>query len=204
MNYGLQAFRAVACLAVFFMHALAYLELAYNLEIGKTLSFYGRYALLNFVEIFFALSGFFASKSVLSSTDTSLLAPLKTSSKRALRIYPTYWLSVGVAAIILLAFEAEVTVGDGKSFIRALYLSADGYYILRCEWTLCYTILFYLIASVFSNARLKKLFLPTMVFWYAAIILREIEKPQGNVVIMFQEKTAGYYCIAGDPAELLS
>lgn len=58
--YGIQIVRAIACLGILVAHSCAYAEMNFDdLEFMSSLNYWGRYGMLYFTEIFFAMSGFF-------------------------------------------------------------------------------------------------------------------------------------------------
>lgn len=91
---GLQVMRALGCVGIVFAHSAAFAEMAFpGMQEGYTLNFWGRYGLLSLVTFFFAISGFLVAREV----DTSEQGALTFLKKRAVRIYPTYWVGVVLA-----------------------------------------------------------------------------------------------------------
>ena len=154
--YGIQLLRGIACTSIVVMHTLAYAELAYSLEFGKSLSFYGRYALLGMVHIFLVLSGFFVSKSILGDGESK--TPGQFLSQRIIRIYPVYWLAIGFVSVIQLLISGSSSVEN--NFWLGFLLLPNGSYFLKDEWTLVYDILFFILCSFFVNKYTRKFYIP--------------------------------------------
>lgn len=167
--YGIQLVRAILCLGIVIAHSFAYAE--YNFEaIGPgAMDFWGRYALLNFTSVFFAISGFFLSASIYRIDNESAEGTLSFLKKKFIRIYPVYWLAV-VCAIMLRVIVQGGYTSSGSVFKSFLLLPLPNTpQVLSVEWTLLFEVLFFLVASLFASSKRKKWFPFAMGLWGAVI-----------------------------------
>ena len=96
--------------------------------------------------------------------------------RRLIRIYPTYIVAV---AGVLLAKELVFESLAQPNLLRCMTLLPFGAtaggrpmgYPLSVEWTLVYEVFFYLVCAVFATRLTRRLFLPFLAIWSAAIIL---------------------------------
>lgn len=160
---GFQAARGIACLSIVVAHHVYLLEIAYGLTPASALDYPGRYGMLQLTSIFFVLCGFFVTKAVLSSKENS--NPVRFLFKRMLRLYPMYWLAIGVCCILRLCAYEYVAVGETKYFLRGLLLLSDGSYLLNGEWTMVYDLVLYALSSVFANTCLKRFYPLAVLAW---------------------------------------
>lgn len=146
-------------LCILFAHSFAYAEVNYSeLTVASSLDFWGRYGLLQFPLFFFLISGYLIAMQVKNETYSNPLLFLK---KRALSIYPTYWL---VAFICLLP---RILVKKMEAFEPGLWkalLLIPGNHPFVCmdEWTLVYEVMFYLNICIFmwgiGNGIMRRIF----------------------------------------------
>ena len=142
---GLQVMRALGCLGIAFAHSAAFAEMAFpGMREGFTLNFWGRYGLLSLVTFFFAISGFLVAREV----DTSEQGALTFLKKRAVRIYPTYWVGVVLAVFLFVITGVRTNFGH---LLRGMLLLPirDASFVLNGEWTLLHDIMFYLLSAPF-------------------------------------------------------
>ena len=107
--YGFQAIRAVACLSVVIAHLVYLIEVNYGMTPAVSLNYPTRYGMLDIATLFLAISGFIVAKTISKADEHS--NPLRFMLKRMARIYPTYWLAIGI-------YLMHFTIGDMA--IRAL------------------------------------------------------------------------------------
>src|SRR5467141_1869198 len=141
---GLQALRALAAILVVIEHAVhvANDRSLFGFSIIVPHFFYGRTG----VVLFFAISGF-----VIALQRTK---PVKQFvAHRLLRIYPSYWLAMGLAAILLAVCGQAVSVGPASVL---LYPSSASEGTLSIPyWTLTFEMTFYTLAALAFAARLS-------------------------------------------------
>ena len=105
------------------------------------------------VNVFFFLSGFLA---IIHFRNQKFIVSLK---KKAVRLYPTYWICLIISAAVTFAFlKEERWVGIRAFLINFTMLqsalgvrSVDGAY-----WTLWYDIVFYIVVACFQASRINK------------------------------------------------
>lgn len=170
--YGMQMVRATACLGILAAHSCAYAEMNFdNLTVASSLDFWGRYGLLFFVEIFFAMSGFFLSASIDRISDTYPTGgTLLFLKKRALRIYPIYWVAIAAAVLLHLAVKNAYT--STANFLKVFFLFplSNVPYVLNIEWTLLTEVVFSIFAALFASPKRKR-FYPVAVGVWGCVIL---------------------------------
>lgn len=146
-------------LCILFAHSFAYAETNYaELTMASSLDFWGRYGLLQFPLFFFLISGYLIAMQVKNETYSNPLLFLK---KRAVSIYPTYWL------VALICLMPRILVKRMEAFEPGLWkalLLIPGNHPFVCmdEWTLVYEVMFYLNICIFmwsiGNGIMRKLF----------------------------------------------
>lgn len=91
-----------------------------GLVVASSLDFWGRYGLLYFVEIFFAMSGFFLSASIDRISEEQPEGTLSFLKRRALRIYPIYWVAIVSAVLIYVVIQGAYT--SNSNYIKVFLL----------------------------------------------------------------------------------
>lgn len=143
--------RAVSCIMVMIYHyTTRYNELfGHKSEYLFNLSF-GGWA----VSIFFMLSGFFAVYIYIYTENNSFLNYI---SKRFVRLYPSYWVSL-VFTTVVCAFIMPELVVSVKDFIINLTMLqelAKSSYVDGAHWTLLKELIFYIIIGLIFKLKLK-------------------------------------------------
>ena len=144
---GLNYIRAIsAVLVILYHYTTRYTQSYHNVTLENTGLWWGYRA----VAVFFGLSGFLTAHN-LKATDT-----VKTfAKKRAIRLYPAYWVSIILTTVVTYLFLRERFIGIPSTIFNFTMLqefvgipSVDGAY-----WTLMHELWFYLItgALIFIN-----------------------------------------------------
>lgn len=105
------------------------------------------------VDIFFVISGFIMIHTSFGA-GRAPMTPLTFLKKRALRIYPFYWLClIGMSLIFALGFLKTHAFGAAKLMLAMVLF--PGQPLIYVAWTLSYEIFFYLVfaAALFSGRR---------------------------------------------------
>lgn len=197
---SLQALRAVAAVAVVVYH-LINAEAVY----GGGLQILGGLAHLGFagVDMFFAISGFIMVLVCSGKFGNTRLAA-DFLAKRAVRIFPLYWVCTGAIALVLFAKPGLLDPApQDKSLLRSLLLlPQEGGPLLVVGWTLTFELFFYLmtaLALAFGSER----HIPLMLCgWAAALALLQWTTGQGPWVQLVTSPLA-FEFIAGAVAGLL-
>jgi len=169
--YGIQIVRAIACLGILAAHSLAYAEFNFDsLTAGSSLNIWGRYGLLYFTEIFFAMSGFFLSASIDRISEEYPGGTLAFLKNRAFRIYPIYWAAIVVS--ILLRLIVTGTYISNLNFFKIFFLLplSDAPFALYIEWTLLIEIVFSIFTALFASPRRKRFYPVAMGVWGCVIL----------------------------------
>ncbi len=104
------------------------------------------------VDVFFVISGFIMLH-VSFPTDGRSLPPGAFLIRRALRIYPFYWLcSLAMLALAAVGFLRHQDHGT-TTILHSLLLLPHDHYLLGVAWTLVYEIYFYILFAVSLLAR---------------------------------------------------
>ncbi len=101
------------------------------------------------VDVFFVISGFV----MWTTTDEAAPTPLEFLRRRAVRIFPPYWVftALAVAGAVWAPRIFQDVVADRRDVILSLFLiphfdaTGDAFPVLKPGWTLIYEALFYLI-----------------------------------------------------------
>jgi exopolysaccharide production protein ExoZ len=146
---ALQLLRAVAVILVIWCHA------------GQVLDFTSSHALPDLgvfgIDLFFVISGFILSLTVLKERKTpGLLAVREFMKRRFLRIYPIYWL-ICIATLTRLAFSHHLF---DHNWAPAFFLFPELHYpgqtlILGCSWTMNFEIFFYFLLGLMLLKTIK-------------------------------------------------
>jgi exopolysaccharide production protein ExoZ len=141
---GIHALRAVAATLVVIQHAgfAAKDYFVFGYDIDNDYFIWGRIGVI----LFFAISGF-----VIALQRTKPVKQFVTH--RLLRIYPSYWLAMGLAAILLAVCGQAVSVGPASVL---LYPSSASEGTLSIPyWTLAFEMTFYALAAIAFAWRLR-------------------------------------------------
>ena len=156
-----QVLRFFAALGVVLYHSNVYLQ-AKRPDAGVFVRFFDHHFSWG-VELFFVISGFVIAHSI------ERMSVAEFARRRLLRIYPAYWLAVGlVLGAKWLLWGGAPGAGD---LVRALTLLPFGQisYPLFIEWSLVYEIFFYVLVCVAALAGWKRTRDLLCIGWLAAI-----------------------------------
>ncbi|KQU91354.1 hypothetical protein ASD12_26795 [Mesorhizobium sp. Root102] len=136
---GLQALRFLAAFGVFAHHAVAYAQMHHVIPEGSlAVARYGASG----VAVFFALSGYLMA--MLSAKAT----PGEFILRRALRIYPGFWLAVAITIPMRLILIGSLQRSYDWPGALLLYPAGKIPYLLAVEWTLVFEIFFYVVVAL--------------------------------------------------------
>ncbi|QLE56151.1 acyltransferase [Nostoc sp. TCL26-01] len=187
--YSLQALRGLAAVLV----VLAHCDLIFNQNYGKDFWF----KIFNFggsgVDFFFVLSGFI----ILYIHQREIGNPAKVNTfliKRFLRIYPIYWVFLGLKmlASFVFAYNPETTERSFLEIIKAITLFPQNRSILSTSflgvsWTLSFEIMFYIIFALLIGVS-SKIAYPIIAVWLLGVFgnfVGIIDLPRGNIILNF-------------------
>ncbi|MGF6769017.1 exopolysaccharide production protein ExoZ [Paraburkholderia sp. GAS199] len=140
---GIQALRAIACMLVILYHVTYYACITKDVDFRNfVIVDTGRIG----VFIFFVISGFVMGR-CFGEGKRFLL-------NRILRIYPPYWIALGVSFALLRSFEPQWHI-DLASWLLLPSLEHNNSVHIP-YWTLCYEIAFYCITYVMILVRLTR------------------------------------------------
>lgn len=113
--------------------------------------------------LFFAISGFIMAYLIDTEYKQFLL-------KRMIRIYPTYFIAATLCIMLKVILFGSITQ---PQLLRSLTLLPFGEinYPLFVEWTLVYEMFYYLVCSVFSTFKLKKLYPYFLGIWFLLVLI---------------------------------
>lgn len=185
---NIQLLRAVAVLLVALMHLEPYL--------GKLAGRGERY-LLSFgysgVDLFFLISGFInycVSAPYLGKKNYSL----RFLAKRAIRIFPNYWLVVSVTYYLVLYHGME-TAHEFTRPIESYFLIYPlrlQEHILIAAWTLNYELLFYMVLAVLILLP-RRFFWPVTIVYAVAVAIAQYWLEHWNAARLYEFAFAPYY-----------
>lgn len=161
---GIQALRAVAFLLVLVQHTVFFATYAKKLDFAP-------YLLIDFgkigVSLFFVISGYVMGECLGQGP--------KFMWNRAVRIYPPYWLAVGLSWLLLSAYTPWSFGWDSFLLVPPASLAELNNSYAIPYWTLCYEIAFYLAVYAMILLRLKRETVAMVcVAWLAAIAVVDI------------------------------
>jgi exopolysaccharide production protein ExoZ len=129
---SIQALRAIAAVLVLVQHATVYVLMARNIDFKPYLQVdFGRMGVL----LFFVISGFVMA--------TCLDQGRGFLAQRAIRIYPAFWLAIGLSALLLAPTGLPWHYNLPSVFLVPNQLGNSPYSIPY--WTLLYEVVFYVI-----------------------------------------------------------
>jgi peptidoglycan/LPS O-acetylase OafA/YrhL len=194
---GVQTLRGVAAVVVALFHFSVLERAFYGPDFLLTgFSGYGRAG----VDLFFVISGFIMVL-VPGQTRSGAQSAWEFLVKRAVRIYPPYWVvTLAVIAIWWLSggFLMAFLIGKNPNWIASLTLwPQDRYPILLVGWTLIHEMYFYLVFAALLFAPIA--WRPRLLALWALIVLASTlfgVKPTSaveKVVLSFESLDAGVY-----------
>lgn len=161
--------RAFACLLVLVQHVTFFTTYTKGID-------YHPYLMVDFgrigVSLFFVISGF-----VMGGCLDQGRAFL---GNRILRIYPPFWIAIGLSYFILLRAGTAWHL-DWRSLLLLPSTNVNNSYRIP-YWTLCYEVAFYCVTYAMILLRLPRTqILMACMAWLAAIILIDAYRPLGNI-----------------------
>lgn len=144
---GVEGLRAVAAVLVFFHHVGFLTGATFNARVGALL---GRLDVG--VPVFFAISGFllFRPSAAAAFDETPLGSPRRHFLRRFFRIYPTYWVVLGIiAATVGIRAKAADTVLH--VFLLQIYRGEAFLDGMSQSWSLAVEVSFYLLLPLFAK-----------------------------------------------------
>ena len=151
--YGIQVLHAICCTGILIAHSCHYAEVNFSSIEPGFLSYPGRVGMLNYVVIFFVLSGYLTARQIHLGGGTCATH----FCSRFWGLYPLYWLSLAVVVLVRLAVYHTVDVS--YDFWKSLLiLPGEHTFLCTVEWTLQFEIIFYFLVHVFFsvNQRVRK------------------------------------------------
>ena len=179
--YMLDYIRAISCILIMLYHYTtrffdSYYNLGYeNNHIGV---WWGCYA----VAVFFILSGFLTVYNLRDEQPKNFII------KRAVRLYPSYWIGIIFTTCVTLIFSIDKFIGIIPTLINFTMLqgfipgmsNVDGVY-----WTLRYELQFYvIIAFIMVIKQTKKIDIICMIWILISIINNYLESVIGNGIVI--------------------
>jgi peptidoglycan/LPS O-acetylase OafA/YrhL len=158
---GLSSLRGVAAISVLLFHVRGYMWIVGNNHTSAFEIFTGVFSLG--ATLFFAISGFLMAHLIETGYRNFLV-------RRFARIYPTFFLAVGLSIFAKVLFLGTVTQPD---LIRSISLLPFGVipYPLDIEWTLVYEVFFYIVCAAFTIGNAKRIFPYFLTLWLAGVIV---------------------------------
>ncbi len=146
------------------------------------------------VDIFFVISGFIMLHVSFPDVDKPL-TPSSFLVRRALRIYPFYWLcNLAMLALAVAGFLRHQDHG-AKTILRSLLLLPGDHYLLGVAWTLVYEIYFYILfaASLFARSIIASVVIPSVMI--LGLMLASPLLPSGAVRDFLGNPIAVEFCL---------
>ncbi|HKS60905.1 MAG TPA: acyltransferase [Xanthobacteraceae bacterium] len=155
---GVSALRGIAALLVVVQHAGYFAATATRTPYSEVIKV--DFGLIGVV-MFFTISGFVIGLN-------RHLPTVEFATRRALRIYPAFWIAYALSAV------AAIAVGQptGFKWFAALLLPSFGYPAMQLPvWTLVFEVFFYMLAAIVFALRLSDRALTwSCIFWILAIL----------------------------------
>lgn len=163
---GIQALRAIAFLLVLIQHAVFFASYAKKVDFTP-------YLMIDFgkmgVSLFFVISGYVMGECLGQGP--------RFMWNRVARIFPPFWLAVGLSWLLLSGYTYTPWTFDWTSFLLlppATIAELNNSYAIP-YWTLCYEIAFYIAVYGMILLRLKREAVATAcIVWLAAIAVIDI------------------------------
>lgn len=161
----LDSLRGIAALAVVFYHYTSrFGEKFHSSVITNKISFtYGHFG----VELFFIISGF-----VIFMTVNQNMKPLSFISKRVIRLFPVFWISMLFTTLMVMLFDIDELKVNSYEFIVNIFMipslfdikAVDGvYWTLKVEWFFYFSIFFLLLIKKLDKISSISLFLVILI-----------------------------------------
>ena len=167
---GLEIGRGIAALFITLFYATGFYEKYFGVSVFGN-PFRGGHAGF---EYFFVLAGFFIY--TVHASDIGRPGRLRSFAlKRAIHIYPMYWLVVGLLAAAMFAVPslgAEKAITPGKALLDFLLIPREGALILPPAWALQREVIFYVAFGLLLLV--PRLGMAVFIVWQAAILLNTI------------------------------
>lgn len=148
---NLQAMRGIAALMVLLIHAVSVPGNMGIPEIAMAVFALGPAG----VDIFFVISGFIITILVTGRTTN----PAEFLVKRAVRIYPVYWLALAFALIMVTRAPVSSPFYVQKPLWSLALLLEHQNYLIQAAWSLSYEMYFYLVVAIILLVMPRRLFL---------------------------------------------
>jgi exopolysaccharide production protein ExoZ len=175
---GLEIGRGIAALFITLFYATGFYEKYFGVSVFGN-PFRGGHAGF---EYFFVLAGFFIY--TVHASDIGRPNRLRSFAlKRAIHIYPMYWLVVGLLAAAMFAVPslgAEKALTPGKALLDFLLIPREGALILPPAWALQREVIFYVAFGLLLLA--PRLGMMVFIVWQAAILLNAVIPLAGNAI----------------------
>ncbi len=158
-----QVSRAIAIIFVL----LGHVNILFNTNFKYDWFNMGQWEKTGGVDFFFIVTGFM----IFYIYHKHVGVPGKTKEflvKRAIRIYPIYWIFTIISIVVSLIFPSIVDGYSGVLIIKSLLILPPEP-ILDSAWSLCHVMLFYLLFSAYMYR--PKIFKPLIFIWIVATIL---------------------------------
>lgn len=177
----LESLRGIAALAVFIFHGWLFLSKSFNFSIPILDVLFivifdlGKIA----VGIFFLISGYLLPYSMRNKTKTEFI------ENRFFRLYPTYWISIALAIILVGGFSLKQIAGNITMFQIFLGIKdmVGAYWTLPIELLLYIGCLFFY-KFLYSNSKIFKGYYLLLGFTLVASILRYVTEAKVPVAIL--------------------
>ncbi len=192
---GFDYLRGLACLGVMLFHYTSQYENSIGHLGNWPISFptLGRYGVI----VFFMISGYLA---LMHTKDNDTI--LTYGYKRAIRLYPAYWVAIIVTTLVMAIFLPDRCRSLPEILINFTMLQAflgvravDGVY-----WTLQLELIFYFFIGLTILFKCKKHILKLSYFWIVALYILHLF-PLDNIIFkglnVFLMNGNGYIFIAG-------
>ncbi|MRN01059.1 acyltransferase [Riemerella anatipestifer] len=172
----LDALRGIAAMVVVLFHYVHMSKELIGLNLGidrvQTLFSYGQYG----VHLFFVISGF-----VIFMTAEKVSNPIVFLKKRAIRLYPSYWLCSLITFLTVIFLGPENLKVNFSDFLVNLTMVPDVFKVPNVDgvyWTLKIEIFFYLvIASIMLVKQLNKATFIIYVYFLLGVLIFTLLRP---------------------------
>jgi exopolysaccharide production protein ExoZ len=181
---SIQFLRFVAASLVVFWHSIEALNQHIPGTISKTILQNGLLGASG-VHIFFVISGFIMVYSSFYRNNDGHFSFSKFLSRRAIRIYPIYFIYCGLYIYFYHNFLGAPLLSFGELIGSLLLLPGYSARIIGPGWTLAYEVYFYLCFSIAMIVGLKKGIRALTVFFLASIALRLAVDTGSQAIFVF-------------------
>jgi exopolysaccharide production protein ExoZ len=175
---GLEIGRGIAALLITLFYATGFYEKYYGVSVFGN-PFRGGHAGF---EYFFVLAGFFIY--TVHASDIGRPGRLGSFAyRRAIHVYPMYWLVVGLLIAAMLAVPslgAEKGITPGKALLDFLMIPREGALVLPPSWALQREMVFYVAFGLLLLV--PRLGMAVFAVWQAAILVNTASPFAGNAI----------------------